>query len=128
MPIRSIAIPAPAHLIDPATRSVAHVNGEPVMLSFGLVLERLLSNPSWSESYDGVRSQLAVRAAWDRADGELECHGPMLLAEDDWARLKACIETPRMLTPDGRAVAGYGFHPSLSAQLAPYLTAVIDAK
>lgn len=127
MPNRFIEIPSPVPLIDPSTNQpILDEAGKPQTWDFDFVMQKLLSNPMWGESFAAMRSQDAIHDAWKNAKD-----GVMALAEEDWTRLKQAVEVPRttVTTPTGgQAVSGFGVHPTLARHLVPLLSAIVDAK
>lgn len=127
MPSRYIEIPSPVTLIDPSTnRPIPGEDGKPQAWDFDYVMQKLLSNPVWGESFAGLRSQDAIYDAWKNAKD-----GVLILAEEDWTRLKQAVETPRTtVTTDagGQVVNGFAVHPTLARHLVSLLTPIMDAK
>lgn len=127
MPNRYIEIPAPVTLIDPSTgKPIPDDDGKDQTWNFELVIQKLLSNPFWGETFPAMRSQDALFDAWKNAKD-----GLMVVAEEDWTRLKAAVETPKttLTTPMGaQVVSGFGVHPTLVRHLVPLLAPIMDAK
>jgi hypothetical protein len=127
MPNRYIEIPAAVLLIDPSTnKPIPGDDGKDQTWDFELVMQKLLSNPTWGESFPWLRSQDAIYDAWKNAKD-----GVLILAEEDWLRLKQAIETPKttITTAIGNQIVnGFGVHPSLVRHLLPLLNAIMDAK
>jgi len=126
MPIRVIEIPKPISLVNYETKQPLTENGKPMEWTFETVLIRLMSNPVWQESFAGMRAQQSIVQAFASRDND-----KMMLAEDDWKKLKEAAENPRVtiMVPDGQLVAnGFGVHPSLAFQLVPLIAPIIEAK
>lgn len=126
MPIRIIEIPKPVALINYETKQPILEGGKPVEWTFETVLIRLMSNPVWQESFPGMRAQQSIVQAFASRDED-----KMLLAEDDWKKLRDAAENPRVtiMTTDGQLVAnGFGVHPTIAFQLVPLIAPIIDAK
>lgn len=118
MPLRHIKIPNPIALKSFQGESFGR------SMTFGDMLERLMSNPKWSESYAHAVAQRAILEAYK--PGEFY----MTLAEEDWKKLKEVVEHPAATATDNDrlvAMPGYGINPSLISQLVPLLAAIMDA-
>lgn len=126
MPMRYIEIPDTVTLRDPLTKDVLKdQDGKDQIWSFQAIIDKLMSNPKWGETYTAMRAQAAIEDALvDAKDGV------MVLSEEDWTKLKDAAETPRtsIITTMGPQVfAGLGLHPKLSRQLLPLLQPIIEA-
>jgi len=126
MPMRYIEIPAAVTLRDPSTKEVLKdQDGKDQTWTFPQIINKLMSNPKWGESYAAMRSQGAIEDAL--ADAK---DGVMVLSEEDWTKLKDAAETPRtaVITTMGPQVfSGFGIHPMLSRQLLPLIIPIIEA-
>jgi hypothetical protein len=127
MPMRYIEVPAPVTLRDPATKEVLKdQDGKDQVWTFPQIINKLMSNPKWGESYAAMRSQGAIEDALTDSVKD----GVMVLSEEDWTKLKEAVETPRtaVITTMGPQVfSGFGLHPMLSRQLLPLLVPIIEA-
>jgi hypothetical protein len=131
MPNRYIVIPSPVILLDPATRKpLRDLEGKEEWRDFDFIMEKLLSNPMWSETLAMMRSQDAIHDAWQEAK-DAGPGGVMTLAEEDWTKLKTAVETPRstVMTNLGvQTVVGFGLNPTFTRHLVPLLMPIVDAK
>lgn len=130
MPIRYVTVPADVKFKDPTTGDpMKNADGEDEVLTFGNFLIKLMHNPVWAESLANMKAQDEIMSAWEeckeRADGVLQ------LSEDEWTKLKATVDNPRVevFVPGigAQLRAGYGYHPSVSRQLVPLACAIVDA-
>ncbi len=126
--MRYISIPIPVALHDPLTKqALVNAEGLPETWDFGAILNKLMANPKWAETFANMRSQEAIENAFE----ESKTSGVMALAEEDWVKLKDAAETPKtqINTVQGaQLVPGYGVHPSLSRQLISLVAPIIEAK
>ena len=127
MPKRYIVIPEPVVLKDPVTKEILKdKDGGPETWDFKIILNKLMSNPKWADSFQNMRAQDAIETAFEEAvDGVME------LAEEDWVKLKEAVETPKtqLMTNMGpQVVPGFGMHASLSRQLLKLVAPIMDAK
>ncbi len=131
MPKRYIIIPGDVMIVDPETKApVPNADGTQQSISFQAFVQRLMHNPKWVENYSNMRAQAAIlealsHKAWIGEKAVME------LAEEDWVKLKEAVEFPRVeyTTNHGRqVVAGYGFHPTLAAQLLPLASSIVLAE
>ena len=124
---RFIEIPGPVLLTDPTTGApIPGDGGKSQAWDFDYVMQKLLSNPVWGETFAAMRSQDAIYDAWKNAKD-----GVMVLADEDWTRLKQAVETPRTTITTGtggQVVNGFGVHPMLARHLVPLLSAIVDAR
>jgi hypothetical protein len=126
MPMRYIEIPADVTLRDPMTKEVLKdPDQKDQVWTFQMIINKLMSNPKWGESYAAMRSQAAIEDALAEAKD-----GCMVLSEEDWNKLKDAAENPRtavITTMGPQAFQGFGLHPSLSRQLLPLLKPIVEA-
>jgi hypothetical protein len=130
MPLRRIKIPAAVtfknHKGEP--RLVQTATGEvvPEAMAFGDLLNRLMENPKWGESYVHALAQRSILDAFHKAEND-----QMVVSEEDWKLLKETVEKPMtpVQLPDGtvRVAPGFGIFPSLVSQLVPMLSCIVDA-
>lgn len=120
MPNRYVEIPPPVTVLDP-TSNQPIPDEKP--LDFDFVMTKLMSHPVWGESFAAMRSQDAIHDAWKNAKD-----GVMVLAEEDWTRLKQAVETPKITAPTGQVIPGFGVHPTVVRQLVPLLNPIVEAK
>jgi len=115
MPIRFIQIPSPITFIDPSTRKpLLTPNGDQEKeVSFEDVMLRLMQNPLWTENYHAIKAQDSIFKAIEAGKET----GVLMIAEEDWQRLKSATEFPKTLN----------YHPVLVHQLLPILSAIMDA-
>jgi len=127
MPTRYIEIPTPIILKDPVSKEPLLNDGQPETWDFKLIISKIMSNPKWGESYAAMRAQAAIEDALAEAKD-----GVMVVAEEDWNRLKDAAENPRsqvITTMGPQVVQGFfGVHPTLARQLVPLLAPIVDAK
>jgi hypothetical protein len=120
MPIRLITRPPDVQIVDPVSKATT----AGAVITFGDVVQRLLSGPRWTESLRAMRAQGAVIRA-------MEGPGAVALAEEDWKTLRDCAETPMVTLFDAQGglvtVAGLGYHPAIACQLVPLLLAITTA-
>lgn len=123
MPTRYIVIPQPITLKDPYTNEpLVGEGGKKEIWDFKVMIAKLMNNPKWAESYASMRIQEAIEKALDNAKD-----GVMVLAEEDWLKLKDAVESPRTQV-GSQVINGYGIHPSLGRQILPLLAPIMDAK
>jgi hypothetical protein len=125
MPQRYIKVPPPVQLTDPAGSPLISDDGKP-QKPFDLadLIQKLMHNPVWTESYPNVRSADAITKAVAGANGVL------VLAEDDWKKLEAAVQNPRAVvfgSSGAQVVGGFGFHPVITPQILPLLDAIVNA-
>lgn len=127
MPTRYIEIPAPITIKDPVSKEPLLNDGKLEIWDFKTMISKIMSNPKWGESYVAMRAQAAIEDAL--ADAK---DGVMVVAEEDWNRLRDAAENPRsqVITNMGpQVVQGFfGVHPTLARQLIPLLAPIMDAK
>jgi hypothetical protein len=130
MPKRYIVVPPDVFLVDPETKApLPGSDGAQQTITFSSFLQRLMNNPMWIENYANMRSQAAILDALKEKSWSGE-KSLMELAEEDWLKLKNAAEFPKVeyVTTAGRQIVpGYGFHPTLSAQLLPLVEAIVSA-
>lgn len=126
MPNRFVEVPEAITLVDPLTNSPLNENGARVVWDFSSIINKLMTNPLWGESFAAMRSQDAIcEAVKDIREGVL------VLAEEDWMRLKQAVEFPRttISTMQGpQVVQGFGLNPVLVRQIVRLLSPIVDAK
>ena len=115
MPIRYISVPSPVTFIDPLTsKPVTTLDGaQEKPIDFEMIMLRLMQNPMWGESYHNMKAQSGIMNALDKS----KTSGVLVLADEDWQRLKQAAEFPKNL----------GYHPILVYQLLPMFSAIMDA-
>ena len=126
MPTRYIEIPEPVTLRDPVSKAPLTTDGQPEVWDFKQIINKIMSNPKWGESYAAMRSQAAIEDALTDAKD-----GVMIIAEEDWSKLKDAAENPRtqVITAMGpQVLSGFGVHPTLVRQLIPLIAPIVDAK
>ena len=126
MPTRYIEIPDPITLKDPVSKAPLTTDGQPEVWDFKQIISKIMSNPKWGESYAAMRAQAAIEDALAEAKD-----GVMVIAEEDWSKLKDAAENPRtqVITSMGpQVMAGFGVHPTLVRQLIPLLAPIVEAK
>ena len=130
MPKRYIEVPGAVELREPITKKkLENKDGEPEVWNFTVILSKLMSNPKWAENYANMRSQEAIEVAYEEAISNGS--GIMELAEEDWIKLKDAADNPRVQIngPMGlQLVPGYGLHPSMSRQILPLISPIMEAK
>ncbi len=129
MPIRYITVPATLKLKEPFTgEPLKSQDGQDEEFSFEAFLQKLMHNPVWGENFPNMKAQSEIMTAWEKCKASGE--SIIVLAEEDWLKLKAAAENPKfeVLTQMGSQIrAGYGVHPTLSRQLVPMVSAILDA-
>ena len=127
MPNRFIIIPEPVVLRDPVSKEEFKTEeGASQRWDFKTILNKLMNNPKWGESYANMRAQESIEDAFENAKD-----GVMVVAEEDWNKLKDAVETPRFQinSPMGvQVVGGFGIRPDVSRQLLPLLKPIVEAK
>lgn len=126
MPTRYIEIPEPVTLKDPVSKAVLTTDGQPEVWDFKQIINKIMSNPKWGETYAAMRAQAAIEDAL--ADAK---DGVMVVAEEDWTKLKDAAENPRtqvITTMGAQVISGFGVHPTLVRQLIPLIAPIVDAK
>ncbi len=126
MPQRYIKIPEPVILKDPVTRKpLTKDDGQPEdPVTFEAIVNKLMHNPMWTETYPNIRAANAITDALSKANGV------MVLAEDDWKKLEAAVQNPKqvVISQAGPAtVIGFGFHPVIVPQIVSLLDAIVEA-
>lgn len=126
MPLRYIEIPPPVTFLDPITKEeLTGPEGKLEIWDFKLLLNKIMSNPKWTETYAAMRAQASIENALNEAKD-----GVMVLSEEDWLRLKEAVEMPRtqLFGTNGiQVIPGFGAHPTLGAQLLPLLAPIVEA-
>lgn len=126
MPLRYIEIPPPVTFLDPITREeLMGPDGKLEIWDFKLLLNKIMSNPRWTESYAAMRAQASIENALSDAKD-----GVMVLSEEDWLHLKNAVEMPRtqLIGTNGiQVIPGFGAHPTLGGQLLPLLVPIVEA-
>lgn len=121
MPMRYITKPADVTLVNPVTKEPLISDGKPAVWTFDQLVHRLMANPLWVENLSAMRAQKSILDALENAQD-----GILVLAEDDWQKLKEAAETPRT-TVDNGVSHGLGLHPTIASQLLPLLMRIIEA-
>jgi hypothetical protein len=122
MGMRYIVVPPSFQLTNPETGEAVRdeKTNEPERPStFQAWCGKLMFNPMWAESYSNVRAADAIYEALASA-----VDGVVVLAEEDWLKLKAAAEFPKMAS----GVAGFGYHPVFARQFLPFFKAIMEAK
>jgi hypothetical protein len=113
MPIKHVIVPTPITLVEPTTKEpLKNDKGEIRPESLKDFVVKLLFNPNWAENYKAIKSASAI-------DKAFSSKGPVVqVAEEDWKRLKDCLENPK---------GGYGYHTAVLPQLLPFFEAILHA-
>jgi hypothetical protein len=120
MPIREIAVPGPVKFVDREGKPLLRPDGEQAQETFAGFVRSLLDHPLWSAGgYKSVKSQRSVEQALEGARD-----GKIALAEEDWQRLKTCVEAPKR--PDDKP--GFTYVTALLPQLVPFMDAIVSAE
>lgn len=127
MPNRYIVLPEAIVLRDPLTKEeFKSPDGKPEVWDFKTILNRLMGNPKWGESYANMRSQEAIEDAFENAKD-----GIVQIAEEDWNKLKDAAENPRYQhngVMGAQVIGGLGIRPDVVRQLLPLLRPIVEAK
>lgn len=118
MPIKKIVVPADITIKDFLTDV-----SQGVVETWDHFLKIMLLSPGLQSEYLGVVTAVAVNKANSERTGS-----ELLVAEDDWQRLKAVIEKPSYYDKSGGITAGFPFPPVVSMQLYPFMQAIVNAK
>lgn len=126
MPQRYIKVPSPIQLVDPEKgEPLKDDEGKPQKpVDLKVMIQKLLHNPVWTESYPNVRSADAITKAVAAGNGVV------VLAEDDWKKLEAAVQNPKSVIVMGgspQVVGGFGYHPIITPQILPLLDAIVNA-
>lgn len=120
-----IRVPAPVNMVDPLTGNPLKNQKDSNTVKFKDFVMTLMNNPLWMESYLRVRSANMIMEQL-KLDNNV-----MVLDEDDWTALKTAVENPKQLvnsTFGAQTVIGYGWVPSCTPQLLPFIEAIICAE
>lgn len=125
---RYVKVPPTIVLKNPLSgESVLDAAGAPTEITFKSFIHCLLSNPKWHDTYSNVKSSSAITTAVD----EWIASGVIFLNQEDWEKLEEAAQNPKQVLIGQMGpviVTGYGFHPSVSPQLIPFIEAVINAE
>lgn len=116
------------YIIVPDALTLTEPTGEPMKdseeISFKDFVLKQMNNPIWMESYTKV---LAGDALMEQIKAGKSV---IVLDDDEWNVLKSAVENPKQVLngPFGASTqSGYGWIPSVTPQLLPFIKAIMNA-